>query len=165
MSRHTEPATDRHHAGAQRPARRSSHDRKLQHGTRVVAVARLTATTVEVLGHGVYEHAPASAAVRQRLAEALEAADQVAVDYEPMLESLSRYMSVDRAKQFRSQFHSRSARRKASSERAHDLSAHVRTHRVRLDHGTVVDLDTCVAVPVEDFAAYASGCSVVPVSA
>lgn len=164
MSRHAEPATNRHPMGAQRPARRSSHERKLQHGTRVVAVGRLTATTVEVLGHGVYEHAPASAAVRQRLAEAIEAADRVTVDYEPMLESLSRYMSADRAQQFRSQFRNRSARRKASSERAHDLSAHVGTHQVRLDHGTVVDLDTCVAVPVQDFAAYASGCSVVPYS-
>ena len=77
MSRHAEPATNRHPMGAQRPARRSSHERKLQHGTRVVAVGRLTATTVEVLGHGVYEHAPASAAVRQRLAEAIEAADRV----------------------------------------------------------------------------------------
>jgi len=164
MSRHAEPATGRHHMGVQRPTRRSAHDRKLQHGTRVVAVARLTATTVEVLGHGVYEHAPASAAVRQRLAEALEAADRVTVDYEPMLESLSRYMSDDRAKQFRSQFRNRTARRKATADRAHDLAAHIRTHQVRLDHGTIVDLDACVAVPVQDFAAYSSGCSVVPVS-
>lgn len=148
------------------PRRSPAPARAIHHGARVVVVANATPTTVEILGHGTYQHSTAPADVTHRLATALASADRVAVDYEPMLEALTRYMSSTRAREFRSHFHSRNGawRARPVIERAGELAASIRSnHRVQLDSGEVVGLDGYRAVPAADFPTYAEGCTVVNV--
>lgn len=135
-------------------------------GERVVAISAVTEDAIEIFGHGTYHHTEAPESMVAGIAAAIGRADEVHVDYDGMLDTLSRHMSPDRATAFRAHFIGREQSRLARplSERARQVAAGVHHHRqVRLDDGTVIGADRCWIMSLVAFNRYALGTVVVTV--
>lgn len=137
--------------------------RGLRHGDRVVAVSTVSPSSITILGYGVYQHGTATDAevgALSRLAQAIRAADDVGVDYAPLVDGACRHLSKSQADAQRTRFHSIESRRRAQPAEHRARTMLDRVHhrpRVRLDSGDVIDAGTCLVMRADTFQRYAAG--------